>query len=60
MGWSIQESGNSEHAALLMKQACLDEKVRPEQLVLHSDNGSPIKGATMLAMLQELGVIPFV
>ena len=27
-------------------------------MILHSDNGSPMKGATMLATLQRLGVIP--
>ena len=27
-------------------------------MTLHSDNGSPMKGATMLATLQELGVVP--
>lgn len=58
VGWSIHESESAEHAAMLMKQACLDEDVKPDQLVLHSDNGSPMKGATMLGMLQELGVIP--
>ncbi|MCU7893799.1 MAG: integrase core domain-containing protein [Candidatus Thiodiazotropha sp. (ex Lucinoma aequizonata)] len=26
--------------------------------MLHSDNGSPMKGATMLARLQRLGVVP--
>lgn len=58
VGWSVHASESSVHAARLMKQACLDEKVEPEQLVLHSDNGSPMKGVTMLVMLQELGVIP--
>jgi putative transposase len=32
--------------------------VQPQQVVLHSDNGSPMKGATMLATLQRLGVMP--
>lgn len=58
VGWTIHESECSKQASKLMKQACLDENVKAEQLVLHSDNGSPMKGATMLAMLQELGVIP--
>lgn len=58
VGWSIHENESAEHASLLMKQACIDEKVKADQLVLHSDNGAPMKGATMLAMLQELGVIP--
>ena len=39
-------------------QACLDEDVTPHQLVLHSDNGGPMKGATMLATLERLGVVP--
>ena len=29
-------------------------------MVLHSDNGSPMKGAAMLATLQALGVMPSV
>jgi putative transposase len=58
VGWSIHESEDAEHASMLMQQACLDEKVKANQLVLHSDNGSPMKGATMLATLQALGVIP--
>jgi transposase InsO family protein len=58
VGWRIHECESSEHAAMLMKQSCLDEDVQPEQLVLHSDNGAPMKGLTMLMMLQELGVIP--
>jgi len=58
VGWSIHYNESSEHAAGLIKQACLDEKVEREQLTLHSDNGSPMKGMTMLSMLQTLGVIP--
>ena len=58
VGWSIQEVESAEHAAALIKQACLDENVKRDQLILHSDNGSPMKGMTMLAMLQTLGVIP--
>lgn len=58
VGWSVHEVESSEHAASLIKQACLDEKINRNQVVLHSDNGSSMKGATMLAMLQTLGVIP--
>jgi transposase InsO family protein len=45
-----------EHSASLFSQACLRHEVSPDQLSLHSDNGSPMKGATMLATLQKLGV----
>lgn len=58
VGWSIHEAESGEHASMLMKQTYLDEKVKGKQLVLHSDNGASMKGITMLAMLQELGVIP--
>jgi transposase InsO family protein len=36
----------------------LDEGVVQNQLILHSDNGAPMKGATMLVTLERLGVIP--
>ncbi len=58
VGWSIHEAESSEYASSLIKQACIDEGVARNQLTLHSDNGSPMKGATMLATLQVLGVIP--
>jgi len=57
VGWSIHEIQSSDYAAKLIKQACLDEKVTHD-IVLHSDNGTPMKGLTMLAMLETLGVIP--
>jgi putative transposase len=36
----------------------MDLGLDPEGLVLHADNGSPMKGATMAATMQKLGVIP--
>ena len=58
VGWEIHEDERSEYAARLMERACLKHKIQAKQLVLHSDNGSPMKGATMLATLQRLGVVP--
>ena len=58
VGWSIHEQESSQHASLLIKQACLDEQVTENQLVLHSDNGKPMKGAVMMSMLEILGVVP--
>ena len=48
----------AEHARRLIERACLAEGVHRPGLVLHSDNGSPMKGATMLSTLQRLGVVP--
>jgi len=58
VGWEVHENESAAHASLLIRKACLAEGVQPDQLVLHSDNGSPMKGATMLATLQKLGVTP--
>ena len=47
-----------DHSSMLLAHACMIHGVRPEELVLHSDNGGPMKGATMLATLHKLGVTP--
>jgi transposase InsO family protein len=49
---------SAEHAARLLTEACADHEVDPSALTLHSDNGGPMKGATMLATMQWLGVVP--
>jgi len=56
VGWDVYESENSEHASELMKRISREKNVNG--VTLHSDNGSPMKGATMLATLQGLGVVP--
>jgi len=58
VGWQVYDNESSALAADLMKNICLEEGVERGQVTLHSDNGSPMKGATMLATLQELGIMP--
>ena len=58
VGWEIFATESAEHAATVFHKAHLREGVGAQSLVLHSDNGSPMKGATMLATLQRLGVMP--
>ena len=58
VGWQVYEMESSELASEVMRDICVREKIAPKQVVLHSDNSSPMKGATMLATLQKLGVIP--
>ncbi len=58
VGWQVHEEESSTLASDLMTDICQREGIMPDQVTLHSDNGSPMKGATMLATLQELGVIP--
>lgn len=58
VGWSVEEAESADHAARLITVACAEQCVTEDQLTLHSDNGGPMKGATMLATLQRLHVAP--
>jgi transposase InsO family protein len=57
-GWAVHEMETDQLAAALIREAALREGVDADELVLHSDNGGPMKGATMLATLQWLGIVP--
>lgn len=58
VGWEVHEDESAAQAAALVAGSYLKEGLKGDRLVLHSDNGSPMKGATMLATLQRLGVMP--
>jgi len=58
VGFAVKEQQTSDHAADMISKICEIEGITRGQLKLHSDNGKPMKGATMLATLQGLGVIP--
>jgi transposase InsO family protein len=58
VGWQVYDEESACLAAEVVLDICNREKIQKGQVVLHSDNGSPMKGATMLAMLQRLGVVP--
>ncbi len=56
MAHEVHVAEASELAVLLMRRASLAEGLAGRPLVLHSDNGSAMKGAIMLATLEQLGV----
>jgi putative transposase len=58
VAWEVHDNQSDDLASQLMKRAYLSEGVSGKEIVLHSDNGSPMKGATMLSTMQHLGVIP--
>jgi len=58
VGFDVFENESMEHSSSLFNDICKVENIQKDQLVLHSDNGGPMKGATMLATLQKLGVTP--
>jgi len=58
VGWQVYAEESSAQASEVLKDLCAREAIQPNQVILHSDNGGPMKGATMLATLQALGVMP--
>lgn len=58
VGWEVHEEESMELAAGFIESTCYRLGVDPEGLTLHSDNGGPMKGSTMLATLQRLGIVP--
>jgi transposase InsO family protein len=58
VGWPVYEAESSVLASGIMRDSCQREGVPRHQLLLHADNGGPMQGATMLATLQSLGVMP--
>lgn len=58
VGWQVYACERSEFAAQLLQDICQREGIIKQQLHLHSDNGAPMTGVSMVAMLQHLGVIP--
>ncbi len=58
VGWAVHRQESAKQAAKLISKICQDSGVDPKGLVLHSDNGGPMRGATMLTTLQWLGIVP--
>lgn len=60
VAWDIWNEESSENASILVRRAIISEKrtLTNQPLVLHSDNGSPMKGATLLETLYQLGITP--
>ena len=48
----------AERAAALIQRISVDSGVDLRGLVLHSDNGKPMRGNTMITTLQWLGIVP--
>lgn len=57
VAYGVHEVESATLAGELVEGACEREGVAPNELVLHADNGGPMKGSTMLATLQRLGVV---
>ena len=59
VGWEVYEAESADYASDLIQRITLKQgRLSTTPLVLHSDNGSPMKGATMLTTLYRLGITP--
>lgn len=57
VGWCVQERECSELASRLIIRTIHAEGADATSLALHQDNGAPMKGATLKATLEALGVL---
>lgn len=57
VGWEVYECESGEYAAQLLERTVWAEKCVKSNVVLHSDNGSPMKSMTMHSKMCDLGII---
>ncbi|MDZ7803166.1 IS3 family transposase [Thiohalophilus sp.] len=58
VGWEVHEREAGELGAPLVERAVLAERCFRQPLVLHADNGSPMKSQTLRVKLADLGISP--
>lgn len=58
VGHEVHPCESMDLSSKLLQKICLIEGIEKDQLKVHSDNGGPMKGATMLVTMQWLGVVP--
>jgi transposase InsO family protein len=56
VGWEVYGRESAEYASIVVRRAVWSENCLTSPLVLHADNGSPMKGATLKVTLEHLGV----
>lgn len=58
LGFRVEQNESSELAADLLEKICAGEGLDPWHLVVHQDNGAPMKGATFKATMERIGITP--
>jgi putative transposase len=56
VGWMIAERELSELAKTLIKQTCVKQNIKEDQLTIHADRGSSMKSKPVALLLSDLGV----
>ena len=60
IAWEVWEEESAENAGKLVRRGFMSEQIAKHNrpLVLHSDNGSPMRGVSLLETLYALGITP--
>ncbi|ANB01569.1 transposase [Ectothiorhodospira sp. BSL-9] len=58
VGWEVFSSESADNATQVIQRAVLAENIVRKPLVLHADNGSPFKAATLLEKLRDMNIDP--
>jgi putative transposase len=56
VGWMIAEVESSDLARQLIAATALKQDIQPDQLILHADNGAPMRGKPLAQLLIDLGI----
>jgi putative transposase len=56
VGWMIAEVESSEFAKQLIAEITHQQGIQPDQLILHADNGAPMRGKPLSQLLVDLGI----
>jgi transposase InsO family protein len=56
VGYDVFEEESMENSSCLFEKIAINESINKGELSLHADNGGAMKGSTMIATLDKLGV----
>lgn len=56
VGWMIAERETASLAKDLVETACTRQGIQRDQLILHADNGGPMRAKSLALLLDDLGV----
>lgn len=56
VGWMIADVESSELACQLIAETARKQVIEPAQLILHADNGAPMRGKPLSQLLIDLGI----
>jgi putative transposase len=57
VGWMIAHRETAELAEALISQTCARQSIKRDQLLIHSDRGSPMTSKTVALLMSDLGIV---